>query len=275
MAPEPTVPDGLSAPSEADWDRHLADGFAVLLGRPLGEYDPDAVYAARVGGNLLYETGFRRDPAWVRPAALTGAEPVVWDCSLFDEADHTPVFDASRSLFEFPVPQGPSAPLGTEFAAALDAVRFARGPVRGADLAPLLTRYGIDLTDPGFDGTWSVHLACLVSDGTLFDALRSALATGRTPEQLVPFTAEPEEEWEERLATITHPGLRTHLGFFCTDGGAGLMPLQAPVTAAGPEEHGFEPVAGWEDDFGQLDITVVRLAPQDGPSPAPSAPVTR
>ncbi|MEU3601573.1 hypothetical protein ABZ714_23060 [Streptomyces sp. NPDC006798] len=37
------------------WDQQLSDAFAVLLGRPLSEYDPGAVYAASADGNLLDE----------------------------------------------------------------------------------------------------------------------------------------------------------------------------------------------------------------------------
>ncbi|MER6175960.1 hypothetical protein [Streptosporangium sp. NPDC001681] len=114
MTREPSTPVDSRAPSvsrtspDGDWDRQLADAFAVLLGRPLREYDPDAVYVACVDGNLLNETGFRQDAAWVRPAALSGAEPVVWDYVLFDETERTPVFDVSGSFFDFWAPDGGS-----------------------------------------------------------------------------------------------------------------------------------------------------------------------
>ncbi|MFF4922699.1 hypothetical protein ACFY4B_19140 [Kitasatospora sp. NPDC001261] len=248
-----------TAPADADWDRQLADAFAALLGRPLAEYDPDAVYAACVTGNLLYETGFRREHAWVRPAALRGEEPFVSRLHLFDEAEGTPVFDPSRSVFEFR-PSDAGAHLPEGFAAAVEAACFSPGLLRGADLAPLLERYGVDLTDPALAGTWEVYAPLLVSDGTLLDALCTAFATGRTPGELMPFTAEPEEEWEEELSVIGNPELRTHLGYFCTDGETGLMPVSADTTAFGLDDEGCEPVAGWEDGHGQVEITVIRLS---------------
>ncbi|GJF31512.1 hypothetical protein KNE206_42120 [Kitasatospora sp. NE20-6] len=270
MSHDPSVALDAWSPSkprtsgEGDWNRQLADAFAVLLGRPLREYDPDAVYAACVGGNLLYETGFRRDALWVSPAALSGAEPVVWDCCLFDESDRTPVFDASGSLFEFLPPEGAGAALPRDFAAALDAVGSGRRLVLGADLAPLVARYGVDLAAPALAGTWSVYFPRLASDGTLLDALRAALDTGHGPEDLVPFTTQPDEEWEEALAAIGHTGLRTHIGYFCTDGDEGLMPLSGDAMAGGPKGAGCEPVAGWEDGYGQFDLTVVRLGDRAG-----------
>ncbi|MFJ1706329.1 hypothetical protein [Kitasatospora sp. NPDC088346] len=262
VAPDPSAPATAPTPGGEDWNRQLADAFAVVLGRPLREFDADAVYAASVGGNLLYETGFRRDAAWVRPGALSGAEPVVWDCCLFDESGRTPVFDASRSLFEFLPPDGAGTAgttLPQDFATALDAVRLGPGLVLGADLAPLVAQYGVDLADPSLAGTWTVYFPRLRSDGTLLDALRAALDTGDGPEDLVAFTPEPDEEWEEALAVVAHAGLRTHLGFFCTDGDEGLMPL-GDATASGLTDLGCEQVAGWEDGYGQFDITVVRLS---------------
>ncbi|MEV7288283.1 hypothetical protein AB0O01_27620 [Streptomyces sp. NPDC093252] len=280
---------GPSAPSTAApdaWDRQLADAFAALLGRPLGEYDPDAVYAARIGGNLIDEAGFLRDPEWVRPAALRGALPVVWDCPVFDESDRSPVFDAGGSVFGVGamgvgamgeragggVPEGgvvgvpeasgaePSA-LPEGFAGDVADVCFSPGLVRGADLAPLLERHGVDLADPALAGTWRVLFPRLVSDGTLLGALCAALDTGRTPGDLVPFTTGPGAEWAGALASVAHPGLRAHLGHFCTDGEEGLMPVHGSARAGlGEGEEGCVGVAGWEDMFGQIELAVVRLS---------------
>ncbi|MFD4657857.1 hypothetical protein ACFWP2_19765 [Kitasatospora sp. NPDC058444] len=107
-----------------------------------------------------------------------------------------------------------------------------------------MERYGVDL----------------VSDGTLLDALRTALDTGRAPEDLMPFTAEPEEDWTEELAAIEHPELRAHLGHFCTEGDLGLMPASEDSTVHGLRHEGCETVAGWEDGHGQIEITVIRLS---------------
>lgn len=244
------------APS-GDWDRQLGDAFAVVLGRPLDAYD-DAVYAASISGNFMDEVGFLRDPAWVRPAALRGDEPVVWH--VFDESPRPSVFDASGSVFELHRPEGAESPLPGEFADAVAEVAFEPGLVRGADLASLVERYGVALDDPAFAGTWTVYFPRLVSDGTLVDALRAALGIGRTPEALMDTAIEADEEWAAELAAIAHPGLRTHLGFFFSDGDSGMVPLFDDTDAGGLETSGCEPVAGFEDGHGQVDIRVVRLS---------------
>ncbi|MFD8598941.1 hypothetical protein ACFV1L_28460 [Kitasatospora sp. NPDC059646] len=241
----------------ADWDRRLADAFGMMLGRPLHEFDPGAVYAAGVSGNLIREVEFDRDAAWVRPQALSGAEPVVWDCSLFDDSPRTPVFDAAGSVFAVPAEQDAPA-LPEPFASAVAAACFAEGLIRGADLAPLVVEHGVDLA--AHPGSWAVSFARLRSDDTLLDALRAALDTGRTPEDLVPFEAAPEEHWEDGLAAVEPPELRDHLGYFLTDGEEGLRPMLDDAPAWGLDAYGCEPVIGWEDGFGQVDLAVIRLS---------------
>ncbi|MFE3071315.1 hypothetical protein [Streptomyces sp. NPDC059247] len=274
IPPSSTEPQD-SGERRADWDRQLADAFAVLVGSPLDAFDPASVYAVCLGGNALDESGFRQDPAWVRPAVLSGAEPVAGEHFLIHGAVRPQPFDAAGSVFELWVPPGEATALPADFAAALPDVCFDQGLVWGADLAALAERYGVDLADPALAGTWTVYLPRLVSDGTLLDALRVALITGHGPEDLLfrttgpeeatgeeygtPYAAVWQEDWEEELAAITHPGLRSHLGYFCTDGEVALMPLGDDAGAGGLEAQGCEAVAGWEDGHGQLDITVIRL----------------
>ncbi|MEV6040924.1 hypothetical protein AB0L65_58145 [Nonomuraea sp. NPDC052116] len=74
----------------------------------------------------------------MNPAALRGAEPVVWDCPIFDLEEPVPEFDASRSVFEFD-----KAGLPPEFAADLAAACFAGRLVLGGDLAPLLAHFAV------------------------------------------------------------------------------------------------------------------------------------
>ncbi|MEW1694334.1 hypothetical protein [Streptomyces sp. NPDC091278] len=247
--------------NDPGWDRLLAEGFAALIGRPLEEYGTDAVYAAGIGGNLMYETDFRQDLAWVRPEALSGAEPVVWDCPLFGEGDKVPAFDASRSLFEFPALSCARTALPPELAEALAAVEIGHGMVRGADLAPLLAAHAVDLADPAHAGTWTVYHAVLVSDGSLLGALKAALVTGDRPEDLIDFGTEPDEEGAEELAAVAHDGLRTHLGHFRSDGDVGMVTVTEEGLVPGVlHELGCAPVAGWEDGHGQIDIAVLRLS---------------
>ncbi|MEV7289597.1 hypothetical protein AB0O01_34460 [Streptomyces sp. NPDC093252] len=258
MATEPSPP-----PSPSDWDRQLAHAFGVLIGDPLDEFDPDAVYAATLRGNVLNETGFLKEPDWVRPQALTGARPIPCDIGISGGSDRRPQFDASTSIFNFWRCDSPESPLPKDFAAALKAASFGEYMIRGADIAPLLDRFGVDLTAPALKDTWDVYFPLLVSDGTLFDALRVALETGRAPEDLLPLSvaAEPDEYWEEDLAAIEHPTLRRHLGHFCTDGEEGMMPVGQEVMLFALEDEGCEPVHGWEDGHGQIDLAVIKLSP--------------
>ncbi|MEV4360203.1 hypothetical protein [Nonomuraea sp. NPDC049625] len=46
-----------------------------------------------------------------------------------------------------------------------------------------------------FESDWTVCYPRLVSDGTLFDAMRVATALGTGPESLLPLEAEAAEEW--------------------------------------------------------------------------------
>ncbi|MEU8383548.1 hypothetical protein [Streptosporangium sp. NPDC048865] len=235
------------------WREQLTGAFEILLGRPLASFDPDAVYATFFGGNLISELGFARDAAWVNPAALRGAEPVVWDFPIFDLDEPLPEFDASRSVFEFD-----KAELPPDFEADLAAVCFAGRLVLGGDLAPLLERY--DLAAPGLRDTWVVCYPRLVSDGTLFDAMRVATALGTGPESLLTLEAEPAEEWQEALAGLTPPGLSAHLGFFCTDGEEGLMYLGTERSGGDLlAKEGCTLIANWEEGQSQVEFAVVQV----------------
>ncbi|MFE2914949.1 hypothetical protein ACFXI0_29410 [Kitasatospora indigofera] len=244
----------------ADWEHLLTAAFGRLLDLPFTGADPAADYAVRIGGNMLYETGFGKDPAWVGPAALSGAEPVRWEGFMFDEADGTFAFDAARSIFEFRVPTESRSAFPAAFVDAVDAACFVPRLIRGADLAPLVEQHGIDLTGPAAAGTWSLYFPRLLSDGTLLGALRAACVLGDGPQSLIDFGAEPEEEWQDALDSIPHPGLRAHLAFFFTDGTDGLMPMGEDINLHVLADHDCHAVAGFEDDHGQFDATVVRLS---------------
>ncbi|MFI7051282.1 hypothetical protein ACIBLB_04410 [Streptosporangium canum] len=235
------------------WLEQLTGAFEILLGRPLASFDADAVYATFFGGNLIDELGFARDAAWVHPAALRGAEPVVWDCPIFDLDEPLLEFDASRSVFEFD-----KAGLPPEFEADLAAACFAGRLVLGGDLAPLLARY--DLAASDLRDTWTVCHPRLVSDGTLFDAMRVATALGTGPESLLPLEAEAAEEWQEALADLTPPELSAHLGFFCTEGEEGLMYLRTERSGGDLlADEGCTLIANWEEGQGQVEFAVVQV----------------
>ncbi|RFU41027.1 hypothetical protein DZF91_14020 [Actinomadura logoneensis] len=250
--------------STEQWRDQLTHAFEVLLGRPLGDFDQDADYAAYFGGNLIDELDFMRDAAWTSPAALRGDEPVVWESPVFDLDEPVPTFDASRSVFEF----GKDG-LPPEFEADLASAAFAGRLVLGADLADLLDAH--DLAGADLEGTWTVCRPRLVSDGTLYDAMRAATSLGAGPESLLPFEAEPAAEWQEALAGLEPPGLAAHLGFFCTDGDEGLAYLGAdPRVQDRFTPEGGTVIAHWEEGQDQVELTVVRLPGRaSGPRPTP------
>ncbi|NEB01371.1 hypothetical protein [Streptomyces sp. SID13726] len=257
-----------SAVSEADagnWRGQLTQAFEILLGRPLPGDEPGAVHAVYFGGNLIHETGFDRDAAWVSPAALSGAEPVLWDMG-----ERPLEFDASGSIFEIVTSHSGVSP---EFAADLGTACFARGLLRGGDLAPLLVRHGIDLAGPEWSDAWYLAYPRIPSDGTLFDAMRVALGIGDGPESLVEADVEVSEEWEEALSALPSPELRAHLALYCTDGDDGLMYLGEDRSGGGLlEEEGCSLVANWEEGQSQVEFAVVRLSDLvAGPGMEPAA----
>ncbi|PPK67421.1 hypothetical protein V5P93_005547 [Actinokineospora auranticolor] len=253
-------------PTPQDWRRQLTEAFEVFLGGPLSDHAPDADYAVYLEGNLIHEVGFDRDPAWIRPSALSGAEPVVWDVPLFDDSDTPSTFDAARSIYEI---HGVDPAAHPAFLADLAEVAFQDSLLRGADLAVLVDRHGIDLTDPAWADHWYVTYTRLTTDGTLFDAMRVALAIGDGPESLLDVDAEPEEEMAEQLEAVEHEGLRAHLGFFCTEGDEGMIFL-GDEWAGGKflVDEGCAPIAHWEEGQSQVELTVVRLSESvAGPRP--------
>lgn len=252
-----------SAEISGPWLEQLAGAFEILLGRPLTSFDPGAVYATFFGGNLIDELSFARDTAWVNPVALGGTEPVVWDCPIFDLDEPLLEFDASRSVFEFD-----KAGLPLEFEADLAAACFAGRLVLGGDLVPLLARY--DLAGSDLRDTWTVCYPRMVSDGTLFDAMRVATALGTGPESLLPFEAEAAEEWREALAGAMPPELFAHLSFFCTEGDEGLMYLRTERSGGDLlAEEGCTLIANWEEGQSQVEFAVVQLGETlAGPRPS-------
>ncbi|MER7209409.1 hypothetical protein [Streptosporangium sp. NPDC000239] len=235
------------------WSEQLTGAFEILLGRPLAGFDADAVYATFFGGDLVNELGFTRDSIWMSPAVLRGAEPVVWDCPVFDLEEPLLEFDASRSVFEFD-----KAGLPPEFETDLAAACFSGRLVLGGDLAPVLARHGLSASD--LRGTWTVCYPRLVSDGTLFDAMRVATALGTGPESLLPLEAEAAEEWREALADRTSPELFAHLSFFCTEGEEGLMYLRTERSGGDLlADEGCTLIANWEEGQGQVEFAVVQV----------------
>ncbi|MGI5413791.1 hypothetical protein ACQEV9_44160 [Streptomyces chartreusis] len=246
--PHPTTGDG--------WESSLTQAFGVLLNRPLWDFGSGAEYAAYYSGNWLYETGSDRDALWLESAALTGRETITNEnLLLLDEVGYPDLrFDASRSLFEI-------YPDAVDFPAAfkedLAAVKLAgsdRYPqVRGADLARLTARHGVDLTSPDLTETWRLTDARIASDGTLLDALRVATGIGEDPDSLVP-REETGATTEAAITAVEHAGIRAHLRAFCDP----LSDELAFRRCTSREEDG-PLVAKWEGAVDQYEITVQRV----------------
>ena len=245
-----------------DWQQILTDGFGAFLGRSLDEYGPDASYGAYFwAGNFLREVEFADDPQWLDPEALAGRllvedENIV----MYDEGEAPLRFDASTSIFAFE----DESVLPPEFAAGLSAASLPsnKGLVLGRDLGDLLTRHPVDLTGEALAEAWYVLYPRISSDGTLRDAMRAATGVGEGPDSLIEFDGEPDEEWEENVARVAHPGLRAHLSFGCQEVGETTLSYVAEdfLSFWGLEGEGCSVIAAWDEIQNQVEVGVFRLA---------------
>jgi hypothetical protein len=302
-SPEPA----LKNVSSAGWEAALDHAFDVLLdGR--GEENSGAADAiARYG--VFYEDDAMDEylfpNTWLTAEALTDGEPRILFADLADEYPF-PLwewgFDLRETLFRFSahILDGAGAKPGGEggrqgllpfddaFVADVRAVSVGGGgevAVRGADLAPLLDRHGIDLTskETGNLNCWLTMLRRVATDGTLGGAVRAATFTWRGPEHLVrpgtewyPSGLRTDKGWEQALDTVGHPALRDHMRLLCLDAqdarayGASYCGAERwPTTTGILTESGCSLVAGWEFGEAQAGTVVVRLPDQ------PSAGLTR
>jgi hypothetical protein len=248
--PTPTTGD--------DWESSLTQAFGVLLGRPLSDFDSSAEYSADYSGPWLYESQSNRDPAWLEPAALTGRETITnKNLLLLDEVGYPELrFDVSRSLFEIDAEAEFPAAFKKDLAAVRRAGHEGWPQVRGADLAHLTARHGVDLTSPDLPAkTWSVTRATIASDGTLLDALRVATGIGEGPDSLV-LCEEKDATTEAAVAAVEHAGIQAHLRAFCSPhSDLGLCVWYM----AKCREEGSPLVAQWADEGEQFEITVQRV----------------
>ncbi|WP_217236339.1 WD40 repeat domain-containing protein [Streptomyces sp. AC555_RSS877] len=240
-----------------DWGSSLTQAFGVLLNQPLSDFDSDAQYAAYYSGNWLHETGSDRNPVWLESAALTGRETVTNEnLLLLDEAGYPDLrFDASRSLFEI---YTDAVDFPAAFKEGLAAVQLAGSDhwpqVRGADLARLTARHGVDLTSPDLLAkTWRLTDARIASDGTLLDALRVATGIGEGPDSLVP-REDTAATAEAAITAVEHAGIRTHLRAFCDPHSDDLA-----LSRRKSREEDSPLVAKWEGAVDQYEITVQRV----------------
>ncbi|WP_432829143.1 hypothetical protein [Dactylosporangium sp. CA-092794] len=240
-----------------DWSAALTDAFAILLGRPLEEFAPDATYAVYYSCSDLaidlFKAGF--DVAPLARGEIVAppftAIPILgtllegWDLI----APHWSI-DLGRSFFRAGDP-GDGAAIGLP---ELDA------GLPGSDLGHILTERGLsagDIRDAYPEIDFRVH-----TDGTLFDAMRTITGTMLGPDRLFPLSPDwgVEPSWEERLAAVAHPELKAHLRHLCrTEDSArsdGALYL-------GSTDPGFEPprpvIAAWQFGEAQSWSAVVQL----------------
>ncbi|MFF2847547.1 hypothetical protein ACFVT5_14655 [Streptomyces sp. NPDC058001] len=287
------MPETAPVADPSGWDAALANAFEILLdGQPA--VDPAARHGVYYASDPLDEFLFPNP--WATPDALSGREPR----HLPDPDGEYPFspwawrFDLSESLFRFDADllagtgpwgdgghKGPR-PFDDAFVADLRTVSSVDEAgevlVHGAELGPLLSRHGVDLTNKESKklNTWLTVLLRVATDGTLTDAMRAATFTERGPEHLVSmhdirYACSADEPWEEGLSAVTHPALRDHLrmlcltkerarsegGFYC---GTGYWPWQTEVLDA----VGCSLVAGWGFGESQAGTAVVRLPDTPG-----------
>ncbi|GAA3892972.1 hypothetical protein GCM10022243_67430 [Saccharothrix violaceirubra] len=245
-----------SAPTPSDdWRRQLTRAFGILLDRPLSEYPADASYGAFLDGNHIDEFDYNRAPEWVRPAVLDGTEPLELEIALYD-VDRPILFDGAKSVFEF----DGADEAHPAFAADLAEVAVGENLVRGADLAVLVARHGVDLADEAWSGRWYVTLPKFFSDGTLYDAMRVALSLGEEPGGTLSVDVEPDDAWAAELKSVEDPALRAHVSFFCAKGTNGMTFFPDYTTDGLLTEDGGEVIGYWEEAQCQVEVTVVRLS---------------
>jgi hypothetical protein len=254
-----------SAADDDAWIRKLTQGFGALLGRPLSEFDPDAVYAAFFGGNWINEIGFRRDKAWVAPDALAGRR-VVEDEHLviYDMGEAPLVFDASESFFEMNPAKLPEA-LAADVATVTISEPDSHYPlVRGRELGELLARNNVDLTDPQLADGWRVCHARIASDGSLLGALCAATGIGLAERHLATDDegGKPAEDRQQALAAVDDDALRSHLKIGCREwwDSPGLCFFGIERQDKPPMyEQGCTLIGFWEECQNQVEIAVAQL----------------
>jgi hypothetical protein len=193
------------------WDDALRQAFAILLGRRLEEF-PQATYAAYYHCSdlafELFEEGFD-------PGPFTRGEIVHAPFATIPELGEllqgwdliTPHWsiDLGQSIFVAAEENGGAAYGLPE----LDS------PILGRDLGRILTERCIrpeDICETGPDIQFRAH-----TDGSLFDAMRFVTGTHRGPDHLLGYDPDSgvDPDWEEKLITIGHPGLRDALRQLC------------------------------------------------------------
>ncbi|MDF5757359.1 hypothetical protein [Spongiactinospora sp. TRM90649] len=236
------------------WDDALAQAFAILLGKPLEDFDADAMYATYYSCSDLSLELFDED---FDVAPLARGEIVSAPFS------SVPILGELFEGWDLIAPQW-AIDLGNSIFYSEDAVHGVNGlesGLPGVELGRILVERGMktsDLSEAFPLVAFRVH-----SDGSLLDAMRVITGTMRGPEHLMPLEPEygVEDRWRSRLAAIEHPGLRDHLMNLCRENdtarGYGALYLEDENPGYGIPPH--PAIAAWRFGEGQAWSAVVRL----------------
>jgi hypothetical protein len=229
----------------------LSDAFALLLGRPLAEFDSTATYALFHWDDELSDTYFEEVEPLVEVAPAPAAAADTGETDLSPERWR---FDHGRSVFlvedwEHPITDHLSGPA-----------------VTGVELDRAATAAGVDLSE--LEDEYVTVLHRVVTDGSLYDAMLAATWTMSAPDGLVRPSrrAEVEPSWREAFEPITDAALREHLWAQC------LTPQWARSEGAWfarrdcgeelralVEVYGYQVLAAWHFGEAQAASAVVRL----------------
>jgi hypothetical protein len=207
------------------WRDALSGAFAILLGRPISEFDPDASYALYYRCSSLTDELFGLGEFNETGEHLAGFEAEVlargdiidppfptipkfhgivesWDSMILPAGWS---FDLGQSMFSEYAEGGAASAGVPELAAGLT----------GAELGRILVERGLTPShlapaDPVVD--LRVH-----TDGSLFDTMRAATATLRGPDHLFSYSPDwgVDPDWDRLLDGVADPGLRDHLRHLC------------------------------------------------------------
>lgn len=240
-----------------DWDGSLADGFSILLGRPLGDFDQDAAYAlyyscSDLAQELFEETfdaGVLARGEIVHPPypsiPVLGELLEGWDLI----APHWSL-DLGRSLFRAG---------DTGAGAALGLPDLDTG-MTGTDLGRHLTER--QWAPAKLGGTYPEIDFRVHTDGSLVDAMRAATGTMAGPGEI--FETGPvhgvDPVWERALAALPATGVREHLSNLCRDEQTARSDGAYYLGAKDPGLQGSGTVvAAWRFGEGQAWSAVVQL----------------
>lgn len=271
------------------WDTELAHAFEILLGRPLGAFDPDATYAFYHWDDVLCAEFYRGlDLSELLRPEIRQSSAIAEPFLRLDDADGTELnwirygLDLGRSVFIV----DDDLPFAGEVIAALDESATTAGDYRavfGTTFAAILIEHDVNLSE--IEDEYLHLLARVQTDGSLFDAMRAATWTMGGPDRLVPFIdmasydeygildrlseedrTMVEPVWEEALRQVGRAALRDHLRrlcltpFWAASEGGHYVEAQCPTNEfIWLAEQDHRPVAAWMFGQGQGASAVFQL----------------